>query len=438
MSLINISTRLIRQTFPCMRKRLILVYFMVMTIILGTAETTLYFFLIHILNQQVDHELLTLVEVASPSLDTIETRGLEDFERQLPRRNLFSQQQQSLEWYDAQGELLAKEGSLLADLPLSLEQVKESNNFPLFQQQEHVRAVTISVYSSDPSSTDLTLKGYVRASESTKSIEATFHKLRMGLSLGGSTAIILISISSVYLTQQAIKPLKQMFMQLGDFTSDISHQLRTPLTRISMATEILLTHKEAIKPSDARKLTIINSATDQMKRLIEDLLFILRSDSFAACTQLRASKISLSQLLQVLAAEFEPIFQAKAINFQVKLLNHISIRGDAAKLNRLFGNLLENALNYTESGGTVSLSLEKHKCNVLICIRDTGMGIPSEDMSSVFQSFWRSEIAKQNRRDGFGLGLTIAQTIAKQHGGDISVKSQVGVGSLFRVYIPTN
>ena len=436
MSLITISTQFIRQTFPYIHKRLLFAYVIIMAIIIGTAETYLYFFLLHVLNQQLDHELLTLVEAASPSLDTIETRSIESFERNLPWRNFFSQEQQSLEWYNANGELLAKEGTLSSGLPLSKDRVKEQKDDPLFQQQANIRTVTISVYTSDVDETDLTLKGYIRASESTARIESTLNKLRMGLGLGGSTALILVGISSVYLTQQAVKPIRQVFLHLGQFTSDISHQLRTPLTRISMATEILLNHQEAIQPSDARKLTIINSATEQMKRLIEDLLFLLRSDTSISSAKVGFAKISLNQLLQVVVEEFEPAFQAQGIDFQSRLLNHTLVKGDSAKLNRLFTNLLDNSITYTKPGDAVHLYVEKYKRKIAVCIQDTGMGIASKDIPFIFQGFWRSELAKQQRRDSFGLGLTIAQAIAKQHGGKIVVTSSVDSGSLFKVYLP--
>ena len=436
MSLITISTQFIRQAFPYIRKRLLLAYLIIMTIILATAETSLYFFLIHVLHQQLDHELLTLVEVATPSLTTIETRGIDSLERNLSWRNFFSQEQQSLEWYDADGKLLAREGNLAAYLPLSLNEVKEQEDAPLFQQDTNIRAVTISVYESDIDDTDTILKGYVRASESTASMQSTFNKLRLGLGLGGSTALFLVSISSIYLTQQAVKPIQQVFFHLGQFTSDISHQLRTPLTRISMATEILLTHKEEIQPSDARKITIINSATEQMKRLIEDMLFLLRNESFPNYSKLEKKKISLNQLLQEVIEEFEPAFQTQGIEFQAQLVNRTLIKGDTAHLHRLFANILDNSLSYTNPGDKVHLYVEKYRRKIVVCIQDTGVGIAAEDIPHIFQYFWRAEVAKQKLRDRFGLGLTIAQAVAKQHGGDIFVTSKVGSGSLFKVVLP--
>lgn len=436
MSLTTIPTQFIRQTFPYIRKRLLFAYIVVMTIILAIAETSLYFFLIHVLHQQLDHELLTLVETATPRLDTIEIRGIETSENHLYWRNFFAQEQQSLEWYDADGKLLAKEGTLTSNLPLPLTQVREQKDIPLFQQDSNIRTVTVSIYKNDPDSADLTLKGYIRASDSTASIQSIFNKLRLGLGLGGSTALILVSISSIYLTQEAVKPVRQVFLQLGQFTSDISHQLRTPLTRISMATEIMLAHKEAIQPSDARKLNIINSSTEQIKRLIEDMLFLLRSETFPNSHSLGKKKISINQLLRVVIDEFEPAFIAQKINFEARLIDNTLITGDHSLLHRLFSNILDNSVNYTKPGDSIHLSVEKCKRKIVVCIQDTGMGIAPEDIPQIYQYFWRAEAAKQKRRDSFGLGLAVAQAVAKQHRGKISVTSRVGYGTLFKVVLP--
>lgn len=436
MSLTTIPTRFIRQTFPYLRKRLLFAYIVVMAIILAIAETSLYFFLIHVLNQQLDHELLTLVETATPRFELIETRSIEISDNYSSWRNFFAQEEQSLEWYDANGKLLAKEGTLTSHLPLPLDKIKQQQDTPFFQQESNIRTVTVSVYENSSESEDLILKGYVRASDSTVSIQSTFNKLRLGLGLGGSTALFLVSISSIYLTQEAIKPVRQVFLHLGQFTSDISHQLRTPLTRISMATEIMLAHKESIQPSDARKLSIINNSTEQMKRLIEDMLFLLRSETFPNSVPLGKKEISLNQLLTNVIDEFEPAFTAKNINFEVNLLKNTLISGDFSQLHRLFHNILDNSLNYTQPGDSVHLYVEKYRRKIIVCVQDTGMGIAPEDIPHIYQYFWRGETAKQQRRDSFGLGLTVAQAITKQHSGQIFVTSRVGYGTLFKIVLP--
>lgn len=440
MSLITISIQFLGRYFPYQRMRLLLSYLVTMVAIIGTLETSLYFFLIHSLNQQFDRELLTLVKVATPTLDKVKTQGRESLDKAIPWRTLFSHQDQSLEWFDSDGKLLAQEGNPLQHFPLS-KNIKPLNtnldsDFPVFQQKGGMRAVTIPVYAQTPENDEPKLEGYIRATESTDNLEITLRKLRLGLGLGGSTTLIFISLSSIYLTQEALKPLKQGFNRLKQIVAAISHQLRTPLTRITLATEILLTHQERMQASDARKITIINSAVEQLKRLVEDSLFLLRADAIYIDTELRLSNIALNEILEPLRVKFESLAENKGISFQLNLPDNINVKGDAAQLNRLFTNLLENALNYTHPGGNISVSAKKTRDEVVISIEDTGMGIAFQSIPLIFQGFWRGEEAQNIQQDGLGLGLTIAQAIAHQHNGEITVRSQIGQGSCFQLHLP--
>lgn len=112
------------------------------------------------------------------------------------------------------------------------------------------------------------------------------------------------------------------------------------------------------------------------------------------------------------------------------------MRGDAIQLRRLFTNLIENALQYTPDGGKVKVSIQKNDTFVNIIVEDTGIGIPADRLSFVFDRFWRADRARSWREGGSGLGLAIARAIARAHGGEISVTSQVNVGSCFRICLP--
>ena len=271
------------------------------------------------------------------------------------------------------------------------------------------------MYADDPEAENPTLEGYIRASESTQKIEAIANQLRLGLGLGGAVTIILVSISSIYLTQEALSPMKKGVKQLKKLTNDVSHQVRTPLTRISIATEILLSQRDKIQPDQVRKLNIINAAVEQIKRRV------------------RASSLVL---VGNLSEQFEPIARDRRINFQIQLSDDVWVRGDSARLTRLFTSLLENAFNYTEPGGSVFFSMRLSQENVIISVRDTGVGIAVEHLPLIFQSFWRSDLAKIKYPEGLGLGLTIAQATVQQHRGAMTVSSQIGGGSYFQVRLP--
>ena len=419
------------------RQRLLFAYLTAMVAIFGTSAAALYIFFSRSLNQQLNEQLLTLVQAAVPSLHTVKTEGRQSLDEDLPWRDLFSRPE-TLEWYNADGDLLAREGTVFPQFPL-LKNVSPSGlsqGSPVFQQTERLRSVTISVYAEEPGGKTLQLEGYIRASQSTEQLQVTLNQLRLGLGLGGITSLILISLSSAYLTQQALKPMKQSFQRLKQFTADISHELRNPLLRIGVTTELMLSHREQMQPSDVRKLEMIDSAAAQMKRLLEDLLFLSRTDVASTSTEPEGSAIPLDELLRDLVKHFEPIAQVKGITFQARLPADLSVKGDASQLSRLFSNLLENALKYTEAGGSVNLSLGKSKRSAVISVKDTGIGIATEYLPFVFQRFWRSEQARSQQQEGLGLGLAIARAIAQRHRGKIAVSSQLGFGSCFRVCLP--
>ena len=438
MSLITISTQFLRHSFPIPSKRLISIYLTVAVAIVSASEISLYFLIIRNLDRQSNHELLNLVEIATPSLDVVKAEGLENLEREISWQNLFAEQEQSLEWFDARGKLLGREGTNFLNSPLnqSIITAKSKENYPLFKRWGQVRTVTIAVYTSNLDGKTEVLQGYIRASESTEETDVIRDKLRLGLALGGGLALILISIGSVYLTQQTIMPVEHGLKKLKRMTTDASHQLRTPLTRISMATEILLTHTDKIQPSDTRKLNIINDAVEQLKRLIEDLLFLIRIDLTANMEELQFSDTSLNLLLQNLKRQFEPIANSKNIDFQIQISNGISIKGNAVELNRLLANLLENAIDYTESGGKVHLTASLASDTAIISVQDTGMGINAQDLPFIFQHFWRGDLARIKRPEGSGLGLTIARAVVQQHQGIIKVRSEPEQGSRFELHFP--
>ena len=438
MSLITITTQFLRRSLPLPSRRLILTYLTTVIALIGVSEFCLYFFILRNLEQQSNEKLLNLVEVAAPSLDIVKTEGLQKLDREGPWRNLFAEHKQSLEWFDSDGKLLAREGPSLLESSLKSNIVTDysKEDFPQFKSWGHVRSVTIAVYTGDLDSELMLLEGYIRASESTEEAELIRNRLQLGLALGGALALLLISMNSVYLAQQKMMPVKQGLRRLKQVTNDVSHQLRTPLTRISMATEILLTHTDEIQPSDTRKLKIINDAVEQLKILIEDLLLLIRIDLTSNLEELEFSDVSLNLLLQNLKAQFAPLADSQSIDFQIQNLNDIYIKGNTAELDRMLKNFLENVFSYTESGGKVLVSVKLARETVIISIQDTGMGISASDLPLIFQPFWRGKLAKSKRPEGLGLGLTIARAIVQKHGGTIEVNSEPGQGSCFTIHLP--
>ncbi len=439
MDWVTVSNKIYNKNFPELRRRLILVYLAVMASILGISATSIYIFFARSRRQQLDQQLIILAQAAAPSLDIIKEEGIQDLDRELTWQELFSRKKQSLEWFGVDGQTLATEGRFFPQAPFakSLLASSASKNFVFFQEEENIRSVTIAVYADEFEKNILKLKGYIRASESTRELNSALNQLRLGLWLGGATAMLLITISSVYLIHKAVKPTLKSLQRFKQFAADASHELGTPLTKISFATEILLSYPEELQsPLVQKKLQIINNSTEQMKLLLGDLLFLARTDDTSALSRSEKSDVRIDQLLQKLAEPLVAFAPTKKIDFQIDLDLPLVVKGDAAQLNRLFSNLLENAFKYTESGGKVNFSLQKSQQNAVISVQDTGIGIANEHLSYIFQRFWRDERVRKQEKEGTGLGLAIAKTIVKKHKGRITVESQVDIGTCFRVYLP--
>jgi signal transduction histidine kinase len=424
--------------FPDLGWRLLIAYLTAIAAILGTSATTLYIFFERHLNEQLDRQLLTLAQAAIPSLEMVKSQGRLNLDKELPWRHLFSDQEQGLEWFDSDGNLVTKEGKTISknsSIAIFLSS-RSTKDLPFFEQERQIRSVTIAIYANEANQNVLRLEGYIRASESTRHYSATLGRLRLKLWIAVAIALFLISLSSIYLARQALAPTKNTLERLKQLTAEASLELRNPLARISVASDVMLAHAEQFQASDARKLEMISTAAKQMKRLLEELLFLVRTNMGVLAHEMERSPLSLTKLLQELAEHFDPIAQIKGIVLIAELKTEIIIKGDANQLNRLFSNLIGNAIKYTDPGGKVTVSGECLRGWACVSVKDTGYGIAPEALPFVFQRFWRSKDPKARQQEGLGLGLAIVQTIAHQHGGKITVESQLGVGSCFRVHIP--
>ncbi|MCU0570539.1 MAG: HAMP domain-containing histidine kinase [Oculatellaceae cyanobacterium Prado106] len=412
--------------------RLLLAYLTVMAVVLGASASAVYLFFVSSLYQQVDNRLLTLAQSAALNLTSIKLEGDQhlDNREEIPWQDLFRRNRQSLSWFDAEGQVLATQGSIQVKLP--------PRPGILTLQREQIRTYTITVYSRHPDAEQkLELEGYIRASESIAEIEEIVNWLRWGFGVGGVVALGLIGIGGTWLVNESLRPTRQSLDQLKQFTADASHELRSPLTAIKTSIDVILKHPERIHPKDIKKLTAIASATNQMTRLVEDLLFLARANPAGSAFPIVEKKpILLDKLLQELVTLLEPQAQERNVALKTNLVSGLFLMGDSAKINRLFSNLLENALQYTPAQGVVTLSMMRIGKFILVNVEDTGCGIAPDQLNLIFQRFWRADRARSHRSGGLGLGLAIAQAIAQQHEGEISVSSQVGVGSCFRVRLP--
>jgi len=232
---------------------------------------------------------------------------------------------------------------------------------------------------------------------------------------------------------EMIGRLDKAFQRQKQFTSDASHELRTPLAVIEAESTLALQKERP--PSDYRQsLEIVSREARQMSYLINQLLTLARADAGKA--QWNFTEVDLGKLITDLSIDVEVLCQEKGLSFQLGQAQDLVVKGDEARLRELFMNLLDNAIRYTPSPGTVSLSLRREGQMVVVAITDTGVGIPAEDIPFIFERFYRGDKSRSRAEGGSGLGLAICRHIAEAHGGKIEVESQVGAGSTFSVWLP--
>lgn len=407
--------------FKKIQYRLLFSYLTVFALILGTSAILTKIVFVRSLTRQLTERLTALGQGAAANAEYENGRINVESDFSVPNLNI---QGQALQWFDSQGNLVAQQGKNVLNLPLSV-------NEPVQIQKGNVQiqAVTLPIIDSD----EKKLIGYVRVSQSRKEFEETLERLNWGLGSGVAVALIVSGISGIWLTRQAMQPIEASFQRLKQFTADASHELRSPLMAIKSNTAVALKYPEGMRETDREKFEAIASASWQMTRLTEDLLFLARNDKVP---QGNREAINLTSILQELVQLYQPQAVAKQINLQFQLAKELYLLGDSAQLTRLFTNLMQNAIHYTRSGGTVEITANSTDTHLIVKVRDTGVGIAPEHLEKIFERFWRADKSRSYHSGGSGLGLAIARTIARNHGGEITVTSEVGVGSCFTVCLP--
>lgn len=229
--------------------------------------------------------------------------------------------------------------------------------------------------------------------------------------------------------------LKQLENTRQEFVANVSHELRTPLSLIKGFVETLLEGAKNEPELSTRFLTTIEKHTDRLTYLIEDLLTISRLESGQLVMNLQPVDLKDE------ADRVVDDLQSRAADRKTSLLNLVpaglSARADADRLHQVLFNLVENAIKYGKTEGHVSIGgRETSERHVELWVKDDGPGIPAESRERVFERFYRVDRARSRETGGTGLGLAIVKHIVQAHGGEVWVKSDVGVGSTFFFTLP--
>ncbi len=230
-----------------------------------------------------------------------------------------------------------------------------------------------------------------------------------------------------------IDRLETSFRQIRQFSSDVSHEMRTPLTVMRGETELAL--RRPRENEDYKAVMESNlEEIDRMTRIVDELLFLSRADMGEV--KMEHLTVPLDWLIEDVQRQASLLGQEQ--NIQVALISNVPavVSGDELRLRELFLNLVDNAIKYSRFGGTVEMALTIEQGQARLSVTDHGIGIAEEDWPQIFDRFYRTDNARAHTKKGTGLGLAICSWIAESHHGRIEIQSQVGEGSTFTVWLP--
>ncbi|MDZ7967373.1 MAG: HAMP domain-containing sensor histidine kinase [Nostoc sp. DedSLP03] len=332
-------------------------------------------------------------------------------------------------WYDPNGKLKRFFGTPppeklgIASEFLTIKSVDQFTGETLW-----LRQVTLPVQGGN------SVIGYLQVAIPLTETQNDLRQFQLMLTLAVPVALGLIGLTGWVLGGIAMQPVQQAYSQLQRFTSDASHELRSPLSAILTNAQVGLL-MAADHPQIHPSMENIIDSAKSMSTLVNNLLLLARHQGKLTPESLK--KVNLNSLLENLAIYYNTV----AAQASIELVSHlpeqpIELWADPDLLRLAVENLLNNACNYTLSGGTVWLRLEPHPDRAVIQVIDTGIGIPEADLPYIFDRFYRVDTERTRESGGFGLGLAIAQQIVQAHDGNIHAISNEGKGSTFQIKLP--
>ncbi len=482
--------------FRSLRFKLTLWYVFILGILLISFSTFLYFTLSRSLHRDVDNKLRSLAElIASESTSPLLNFGFgfdQTFEASMNLKPIGK----FIQVLDESGRIGRKSDNLKSiQLPISLHALQNASKGIITYETNRsfgnapLRIITYPITQQNQ------VTKIVQVASSLEDVEDALNTLMLLLLITVPSVLVIASLGGQFLANKALKPvdrvtqaarmittqnlnqriqtlkvkdeisrlidtfnemisrLDQSFRQIKQFTTDASHELKTPLTILKGEVEVALRKKRT--PHEYEQILESNlEEINRMSKIVEDLLLLSKAD--IGEIQLKKEEIPLNRFLRSLTEQMKILAHPK--NIRIEMPNYpfdgeedIHIYGDPLRIRELFINLIENGIKYTEEGGRVLITLTKEMGDgaisssppgkrsesfAKVIVSDTGIGIAKEDQEKIFNRFFRVDKARSREQGGSGLGLSICKWIVEAHQGDISVESELGKGSSFIVRIP--
>jgi two-component system, OmpR family, sensor kinase len=450
------------------RTRLTLWYTSVLAIFIVVLGTIVYAVIAFNLVAGLDR---TLHDTASQVISTARVRPLYDIQViTIPELDVFGSNVY-IEVIDSDKQLARKSANLqrfagtLDDAGLrGVESTRQPVTRDVRTGGAHLRVLTVPLLVNDQ------LVGYLQVGAVREQVDNALNLLLIVLVGGGMGAIVASAVVGRLLASQALRPidaitqtalaisraddldkripqvgpqdevgrltttfnimldrLERLFRAQQRFIADISHELRNPLTTIRGNVDLM----RRMNCVDLPSLDAIQAESERMTRMVGDLLMLAQAD---AGQPIRRERVELDTLVLQVYRQVRPL--AEGIELVIGAEDQATILGDPDRIKQLLLNLVDNAIKYTPQGGQVTLSLQRVEGWAQLSVADTGIGIPAQDLSHIFERFYRVDKARSRAAGGTGLGLSIVQWIVQAHGGKIDVQSEMGKGTTFIVWLP--
>ena len=256
---------------------------------------------------------------------------------------------------------------------------------------------------------------------------------------GGTEAQV--AMNGYYEIEQISDSFNVMLQQINkleksrqEFVSNVSHELKTPMTSIKVLADSLLMQENVPEELYREFLADINAEIERENKIITDLLSLVKLDRTDG--EMHIAQVSINELLDIILRRLTPIAKQKGIELIYESFRNVIAEVDEVKLSLAISNLVENAIKYNIEGGWVKLSLNADHKYFYLRVADSGIGIPQEEQEHVFDRFYRVDKTRSRETGGSGLGLAIVKNIILMHKGTIKLFSREEEGSMFTVRIP--
>ncbi|PNV60317.1 two-component sensor histidine kinase [Clostridium sp. chh4-2] len=234
--------------------------------------------------------------------------------------------------------------------------------------------------------------------------------------------------------ERTLTKLKAVDQSRQEFVSNVSHELKTPITSIRVLADSLMGMEEVPIELYREFMTDISDEIDRESKIIDDLLSLVRMDK--AATEMNIAQVNINALLELILKRLRPIAKKRNIELILESIRDVTADADETKLSLALNNLVENAIKYNVEDGWVRVTLDADHKFFYVKVADSGIGIPEEYQDRIFERFYRVDKARSRETGGTGLGLAITKSVVLMHQGALKLQSKEGEGTTFTVRIP--